>query len=163
MCRTYFCSKINILETKSFWKLVYAGKFALNACCCPQILDLNWFNQNKQRKWDDLSSERYLKTTSYYLKQGDSTITLTHKVVLPCFTLFYVKKNTSCCRGSSTLFEVIWGHEHLLKSTLYEVILPLHTRYSLTLFYLVLRKNSQCNIKSWWWGRITLYEVGLRL
>ena len=61
------------------------------------------------------------------------------------FTLFYLvlrKKNTSCCRGSFTLFEVIWGHEHLLKSTLYEVILPLHTRYSLTLFYLVLRKNS---------------------
>ena len=158
MCRTYFCSKINILETKSFWKLVYAGKFALNACCRPQILDMNWFNQNKQRKWDDLRSEHYLKTTSDYLRQGDSTINTQGS-----FTLFYVKKNTSCCQGSFTLFEVIWGHEHLLKSTLYELILQLYTRYSLTLFNLVLRKNSQCNINSWWWGRITLYEMGLRL
>ena len=54
------------------------------------------------------------------------------------------------CQGSFTLFEVIWGHEHLLKFTLYEVILPLHTRYSLTLFYLVLPQKHLKSPESEW-------------
>ena len=46
----YFCSKINILETTSFWKLVYAGKF------CQAVI--KWLRTQVRRKKKMLSRIR---------------------------------------------------------------------------------------------------------